>query len=78
MRYILYQSNTEQIPLEKELDYLKNYVELQKIRFDEDVDIRLNIAVIMKYVQKIVSLSSRPVILAEEEVTDRRGRKPLL
>lgn len=43
MRYILYQSNHEQIPLEKELNYLKNYVELQRIRFDEDVDIRLHI-----------------------------------
>lgn len=43
MRYMLYESADTQIPLEKELDYLKNYVELQKIRFEEDVDIRLNI-----------------------------------
>jgi len=43
MRYILYQSNNEQILLEKEINYLKNYVELQTIRFDEDVDIRLHI-----------------------------------
>lgn len=43
MRYILYESADAQIPLEKELDYLKNYVELQKIRFEEDVDIRLDI-----------------------------------
>jgi LytS/YehU family sensor histidine kinase len=42
MRYMLYESAGAQIPLEKELDYLKNYVELQKIRFEEDVDIRLN------------------------------------
>jgi len=43
MRYMLYESADTQIPLEKELDYLKNYVDLQKIRFEEDVDIRLNI-----------------------------------
>ena len=43
MRYMLYESAGAQIPLEKELDYLQNYVELQKIRFEEDVDIRLNI-----------------------------------
>lgn len=43
MRYILYQSDNQQILLERELNYLKNYVELQKIRFGEDVDIRLKI-----------------------------------
>jgi two-component system, LytTR family, sensor kinase len=43
MRYMLYESADAQIPLNKELDYLKNYIELQKIRFGEDVDIRLHI-----------------------------------
>ena len=43
MRYMLYESGDAQVPLEKEAEYLKNYVELQKIRFEEDVDIRLNI-----------------------------------
>lgn len=43
MRYMLYESGDTQVPLEKEVEYLKNYVELQKIRFEEDVDIRLNI-----------------------------------
>ncbi len=41
MRYMLYESSDAQVPLEKELDYLKNYVELQKIRFGEDVDMRI-------------------------------------
>ncbi len=43
MRYMLYESADAQIPLEKELDYLKSYVELQKIRFEEDVAIQLQI-----------------------------------
>ncbi len=43
IRYMLYESADTQIPLEKELEYLKNYIELQKIRFEEDVDIRLAI-----------------------------------
>ncbi|MBI5915376.1 MAG: histidine kinase, partial [Bacteroidetes bacterium] len=43
MRYMLYESGDAQVPLEKEIEYLKNFVELQKIRFEEDVDIRLNI-----------------------------------
>ena len=41
MRYMLYESGTHQVPLDKEIGYLKNYVELQQIRFEEDVDIRL-------------------------------------
>lgn len=43
MRYMLYESNHVQVPLEKELDYLKNYVDLQRIRFEDDVKISLSI-----------------------------------
>jgi LytS/YehU family sensor histidine kinase len=43
MRYMLYESSDAQVPLQKEVEYLQNYVELQKIRFEEDVDIRLQI-----------------------------------
>lgn len=43
MRYMLYESGDQQIPLEKELNYLQNYIELQRIRFEEDVDIRVKI-----------------------------------
>jgi len=43
MRYMLYESDDAQIPLEKEIGYLKNYVDLQKIRFEEDVEISLKI-----------------------------------
>ncbi|MBK8052553.1 MAG: histidine kinase [Saprospiraceae bacterium] len=37
MRYMLYETGNERITLEKELSYLNNYIDLQKIRFDEDV-----------------------------------------
>ena len=43
MRYMLYESESDQVSLDKELDYLKNYIELQKVRFDEDVDINLKL-----------------------------------
>lgn len=33
MRYMLYETNSEIVLLEKELEYLKNYVELQRLRF---------------------------------------------
>ncbi len=33
MRYMLYESNDNKVELEKELQYLQNYIDLQKIRF---------------------------------------------
>jgi two-component system, LytTR family, sensor kinase len=33
MRYMLYESNAEKVPLDKEIGYLKSYVELQKLRY---------------------------------------------
>ncbi|MGZ3836787.1 MAG: sensor histidine kinase, partial [Mucilaginibacter sp.] len=33
MRYMLYESNDNKVDLEKELQYLQNYIDLQKIRF---------------------------------------------
>ncbi len=32
MRYMLYESNSEKVPLKKEVDYIKNYLELEKLR----------------------------------------------
>jgi two-component system, LytTR family, sensor kinase len=32
MRFMLYETKTDQIPLQKELDYLQRYIDLQKIR----------------------------------------------
>lgn len=43
MRYMLYTSSEEAVSLEKELNYLRNYIDLQRIRFEEDVDISLSI-----------------------------------
>jgi two-component system LytT family sensor kinase len=35
MRYMLYESKTEIVPLETELEYLEDYIELQKLRFSD-------------------------------------------
>lgn len=35
MRYMLYESKAEKVPLEKELEYLDDYIELQKLRFTD-------------------------------------------
>lgn len=39
MRYMLYESNGSRVTLEKEIKYLNNYIDLQRIRFGNDVRI---------------------------------------
>jgi two-component system, LytTR family, sensor kinase len=39
LRYQLYECNGNEIPIEKEISYLKNYVELQRMRKDENYNI---------------------------------------
>lgn len=41
MQYTLYSSKDEKVSLNREIAYLKNYIELQKIRFGEDVDVNV-------------------------------------
>lgn len=43
MRYMLYDSNEKKVSLSAELEYLKSYVELQEIRFGQDVSIQIDI-----------------------------------
>lgn len=40
MRYVLYDTDKEFVPLQKEIDFLDNYVSLMSIRYPEDIDIR--------------------------------------
>jgi two-component system LytT family sensor kinase len=44
MRYVLYESNHNRIALGKEIAYLKNYVELQSLRFGDDLNLQLDIS----------------------------------
>lgn len=39
LQYMLYESDDEKISVHKEIDYLNNYVELQKLRFGDDITI---------------------------------------
>lgn len=43
MRYMLYEVEEEKVPLEKELDYIKNYISLQKLRLKDSQNVRSNI-----------------------------------
>lgn len=37
LRYMLYESDLKMVPISKERDYIQAYIELQKVRFGEDV-----------------------------------------
>ena len=43
MRYMLYDAANDYVPLEKEIEYLKNYIDLQRLRLPEKVDIQFEI-----------------------------------
>jgi two-component system, LytTR family, sensor kinase len=37
MRYLIYECNEEKIPLNKEIDFIRNYIEIEKIRYSADI-----------------------------------------
>ena len=43
MRYMLYECNEAYVPLYKEINYLKNYIELERLRHGSHIDIQLNV-----------------------------------
>lgn len=43
MEYMLYESDEAQVPLEKEIRYLENYLELEKLRHGDEADIKMSV-----------------------------------
>lgn len=43
LRFMIYESNSHRISLEKELDLLQNYITLEKLRYGERLELSLNI-----------------------------------
>jgi len=43
MRYMLYESDDDKVMIEKEIEYLQNYIDLQMLRFGDDVRLNLEI-----------------------------------
>mgnify|MGYP000524789210 CR=1 FL=1 len=43
IRYMLYETDNKQVPVSREVAYLKNYIDLQMVRYGEDVEIDVNI-----------------------------------
>ena len=45
LRYVLYESNQPLVPIEKDLDFLRNYIELMRIRLPRQVNLQTDIEV---------------------------------
>ncbi len=43
MRYMLYESNARSVPLSSEVDYLRNYLDLERLRHGDKADIRFEV-----------------------------------
>jgi sensor histidine kinase YesM len=44
MRYMLYEADKDRVPLRKELEYIKNYVQLQKLRLSDSANVLLKMS----------------------------------
>ncbi|MEM7486059.1 MAG: histidine kinase [Bacteroidota bacterium] len=44
MRYMLYEAKKEQVPLSKEIDYIKNYFQLQILRLSDSENVKIKIS----------------------------------
>ena len=43
MSYMLYESNKEEVFLDKEIQYLENYIALEQLRYEDDLDVNVKI-----------------------------------
>ncbi|MGB3531083.1 MAG: histidine kinase, partial [Saprospiraceae bacterium] len=43
MRYMVYDSNYDQVPLEKEIEYMRNYISLEKLRLNDQIPIEFEV-----------------------------------
>lgn len=57
LRYQLYEMNGARIPIEKEVAFLKDYLDLQRLRIDEKYDVQFNIDV------SVYGLQIEPLLL---------------
>ncbi|MBQ5753008.1 MAG: histidine kinase [Alistipes sp.] len=42
MRYVTYESDGDEIPLKRDLDFITNYIELMRVRYPDNIDIRFD------------------------------------
>ena len=51
MRYVLYEANKSRISLEREIQFLENYIALMRLRYTEQLTIKTNFPVIVPDIQ---------------------------
>lgn len=61
MRYLLYETNVELVPLEKEVEHLKNFIEMHQLRLGEDSSIHWHLEGEIKN-KKITPLLFLPLV----------------
>jgi len=44
LRYMLYKTNDELVPLQNEIEYFNNYIELEQLRLEDEADINIELA----------------------------------
>lgn len=44
MRYMIYEANNETVPVSKEIEYISNYIDLEKLRLEDDFPIEFSIS----------------------------------
>jgi len=54
MRYMIYETKVEKIGLKKEIEYIRNFIELQKLRFSEENDLDVGFLISGDPVAKVV------------------------
>ncbi len=57
MRYIIYESDEEKVPLKKEIDFITNYIELQKLRMSDKDKLAFSVP------ERIENLKIAPLLL---------------
>jgi len=45
MRYMLYDADEDKVPLQSEIEYLESYIDLQKQRFEDSVQVKVKVNV---------------------------------
>lgn len=57
LEYMLYECNTEKVELSKEVDFINNYIELEKIRHDESFNVKTD------FPKNVAGIKIAPLIL---------------
>ena len=57
MRYLLYEASAKQVPLQHNIDFLKNYISMMQMRYSDKVDIKLDVP------DKVASVDLPPLLM---------------